>query len=155
MSRSGEDWLVDREIETQTLISIKLQNDQRGLLCPWDSPGKNTRVDCHFLLQGIFPTQGSSPGLLHLLHYRQILYRWATEEAPLKRVTDTLLSLQEPSFLREECYPSFRELPMSFTKYTVPLRLPMLASHPSTAFRGRWKVGQILAVFPRICLYTT
>ena len=30
-----------------------------------DSPGKNTGVDCHFLLQGIFPTQGSN---LHLLH---------------------------------------------------------------------------------------
>ena len=27
------------------------------LLCPWDSPGKNTEVDCHFLLQRIFPTQ--------------------------------------------------------------------------------------------------
>ena len=26
------------------------------LLCPWDSPGKNTGVVCHFLLQGIFPT---------------------------------------------------------------------------------------------------
>ena len=35
------------------------------LLCPWDSPGKNTRVGCHFLLQGIFLTQGSNPGLLH------------------------------------------------------------------------------------------
>ena len=31
------------------------------LLCPWDSPGKNTGVGCHFLLQGIFPTQGSNP----------------------------------------------------------------------------------------------
>ena len=31
----------------------------------WDSAGKNTGVDCHFLLQGIFPTQGSNPGLLH------------------------------------------------------------------------------------------
>ena len=30
------------------------------LLCPWDSPGKNTRVGCHALLQGIFLTQGSS-----------------------------------------------------------------------------------------------
>ena len=28
-----------------------------------DSPGKNTVEDCHALLQGIFPTQGSSPGL--------------------------------------------------------------------------------------------
>ena len=37
------------------------------LLCPWDSPGKNTGVGCHFLLQGIFSTQGSNPCLLHLL----------------------------------------------------------------------------------------
>ena len=40
------------------------------LLCPWDSPGKNTGVGCHFLLQGIFPTQGSSPHLVHLLHWQ-------------------------------------------------------------------------------------
>ena len=38
---------------------------------PWDFPGKNTGVGCHFLLQGIFLTQGSNPGLLHC---RQILY---------------------------------------------------------------------------------
>ena len=31
----------------------------------WDSPGKNNGVDCHALFQGIFPTQGSNPGLLH------------------------------------------------------------------------------------------
>ena len=31
--------------------------------CPWDSPVKNTRVGCHILLQGIFPTQGSNPCL--------------------------------------------------------------------------------------------
>ena len=36
-----------------------------GFSCPWDSPGKSTRVNCHFLLQGIFPTQGSKLGLLH------------------------------------------------------------------------------------------
>ena len=38
------------------------------LLCPWDSPGKNTRVGYHALLQGIFLTWGSSPGLLHCRH---------------------------------------------------------------------------------------
>ena len=32
------------------------------LLCPWNSPGKNTGVGCHVLLQGIFLTQGSNPG---------------------------------------------------------------------------------------------
>ena len=41
------------------------------LLCPWDSPGKNTGVGCHFLLQGVFLRQGLN---LVLLHYRQILY---------------------------------------------------------------------------------
>ena len=38
--------------------------------CPWDSPGKNTGMGYHFLLQGIFPTQGSNPGLPH---WRQTL----------------------------------------------------------------------------------
>ena len=36
-------------------------------LRPWDSPGKNTEVDCHVLLQGIFPTWGSNLCLLHWL----------------------------------------------------------------------------------------
>ena len=35
------------------------------LLCPWDFPGKNGAVDCHFLFQGIFLTQGLNPHLLH------------------------------------------------------------------------------------------
>ena len=35
------------------------------ILCPWDSPGKNTGRGCHFLLQGIFLTQGSNPSLPH------------------------------------------------------------------------------------------
>ena len=34
-------------------------------LSPWNFPGKSTGVGCHFLLQGIFPTQGLKPGLLH------------------------------------------------------------------------------------------
>ena len=38
--------------------------------CPWDSPGKNTRVGCHALFQGIFPTQGLNPHLLRLLHWQ-------------------------------------------------------------------------------------
>ena len=42
-----------------------------SLLCPWDSPGKNSGVGCHALLQGTFLTQGSNPPLLDC---RQILY---------------------------------------------------------------------------------
>ena len=43
-----------------------------GLYSPWNSPGQNTGVGSLSLLQGIFPTQGSNPGLPHC---RQILYR--------------------------------------------------------------------------------
>ena len=42
-----------------------------GLLCSWNSPGKNTEVGSHALFQRIFPTQGSKLGLPH---FRQILY---------------------------------------------------------------------------------
>ena len=47
------------------------------LLHPWGSSDKNTGVGCHALLQGIFPTQESNSGLLH---WRKILYPWATRE---------------------------------------------------------------------------
>ena len=49
------------------------------LLCQWDFPGKDAGVGCHFLLQGIFPTQGSNPGLLHC---RQILYQLSYKGSP-------------------------------------------------------------------------
>ena len=51
------------------------------LLCPWDSPGKNTGVCCHFLLQRTFLTQLSNPHLLRLLDCKWILYHWAIGEA--------------------------------------------------------------------------
>ena len=49
------------------------------LLCPWDSPGKNTGVGCHSLLQGIFLTQELNPGLLHC---RQTLYWLSYKGSP-------------------------------------------------------------------------
>ena len=50
-----------------------------GLLCPWDSPDKDTGVGCHSLLQGIFPTQGSNPGHPHC---RRILYQLCHQGSP-------------------------------------------------------------------------
>ena len=50
-----------------------------GLYSPWNSPGQNTRVGSLSLLQGIFPTQGSNPGLLHC---RWILYQLSHKESP-------------------------------------------------------------------------
>ena len=49
------------------------------LLCPWNSPGKNTRVGSHALLQEIFPTKGSN---LCLLHCRRIPYHLIHQGKP-------------------------------------------------------------------------
>ena len=49
------------------------------LYSPWNSPGQNTRVSSLSLLQGIFPTQGSNPGLLFC---RQILYQLSHKGSP-------------------------------------------------------------------------
>ena len=73
-------------VRVQPLIAIKLSQPHRlqptRLLCPWNSPGKNTGVGCHSLLQGIFPTQGSNPGLPHC----RFLTSWATQKAPHPRL---------------------------------------------------------------------
>ena len=59
-------------------LFVTLWTEAAKLLYPRDSPGKNTRVGCHALLYGIFPTQGSNSCLLQFLHW--ILYRWTTRE---------------------------------------------------------------------------
>ena len=68
--------VLEEETVCQSLSHARLFATPRTVacqapLCPWDSPGKNTGVGCHFFLQGIVPTQESNPGLLHC---RQILY---------------------------------------------------------------------------------
>ena len=56
-----------------------------GLHSPWNSPGNNTGVGSLSLLQGIFPTQGSNPGLPHC---RWTVYQLSHKESPriLERV---------------------------------------------------------------------
>jgi len=49
------------------------------LLHPWNFPGRSTGVGCHFLLQGIFPTQGSNPGLPRC---RQMIYHLSHQGSP-------------------------------------------------------------------------
>ena len=61
--------LLSCSVMSYSLWPHGLQPDR--LLCPRDSPGKNIEEGCHFLLQGIFPTQGLNPGLLH---FKQLLY---------------------------------------------------------------------------------
>ena len=80
--------------ERRSVVSDSLQPhglQPARLLCPWDFPGNSTGMDCHFLLQWIFPTQGSNPGLPHC---RQKLYRlshqgslgWSQESAFLSSI---------------------------------------------------------------------
>ena len=65
------------ENESSSVVSGSLQ--PHGLYGPWDSPGKNTGVGRLSLLQGIFPTQRSNPGLLHC---RWILYQLSHQGRP-------------------------------------------------------------------------
>ena len=65
------------ESESHSVMSNSLW--PQGLYIPWNSPGQNTGVSSLSLLQGIFPTQGSNPGLLHC---RQILYQLNHKGSP-------------------------------------------------------------------------
>ena len=61
---------------TQLCLTLCDPMDPARLLCPWDSPGKNTGAGFHFLLQGIFSIQGSNPRFFCLLH-------WLVDSLPL------------------------------------------------------------------------
>ena len=65
------------ESESRSVVSSSLQ--PHGLYSPRNSPGQNTGVGSYFLLQGIFPTQGSNPGLSHC---RWILYQLSHKGSP-------------------------------------------------------------------------
>ena len=60
MHENGK-WKWSRSVMSDSQWPHGLQPTR--LLCPWDFPGKNTGVGCHFLLQGIFPTQESNQTL--------------------------------------------------------------------------------------------
>ena len=67
------------------------------LLCPWDSPGKNTGVGCHGLLQGIFPTQGSNLDLLHC----------QAESLPLSHLGSPICKVSASRYLTWGCLSSW------------------------------------------------
>ena len=78
----------------------------KGLYSPWNFPGQNTGVGRLFLLQGIFPTQGSNPDLAHC---RWIIYPLSYKGSPrILKLKGTLtgvpwlglspLSLPKPRF---------------------------------------------------------
>ena len=72
-------------------------------LCPWNSPGKNTGVGNHFLLQGIFLTQGTNPCLPHcmqIIYYLSHLIVFVTREIQTKR---NELSIDGTTWMNHKC----------------------------------------------------
>ena len=59
-----------KSLQSRPILCSPMDWSPPRLLCAWDSPGKNTRVGCHALLQGIFLIQGWNPHLLGLLHWQ-------------------------------------------------------------------------------------
>ena len=93
------------------------------LLCPWDYPGKNIGVSCHFLIQGIFPTQGSNPCLLCLLH-------WQADSLPLSHLGSPVILPAFFSFslnfaIRSSWYEPQSSPSLVFTDCRELLRLPV------------------------------
>ena len=73
-------------LTTNTTLQINCESESRSDIfqphrpySPWNSPGQNTGVGICSLLQGIFPTQGSDPGLPHC---RCILYQLSHQGGP-------------------------------------------------------------------------
>ena len=75
-----EKWKWSRSVVSDSLRPHGLQPTR--LLRPWDFPGKGAGVGYHLLLQGIFPIQGSNPGLLHC---RQTLYCLSHQGSQFKK----------------------------------------------------------------------
>ena len=78
----------DMECESESCSVVSDCLRPHGLYRPWNSPGQNTEVGSCSLLQGIFPTQGSNPGLLH---WRWILYQLSHKGSPRTWTCSTVL----------------------------------------------------------------
>ena len=57
-------WMCMKVTQSCPILCNTMDHTVARLLCLVDFPDKNTGVGCHFLLQGIFQTQGSNTGLL-------------------------------------------------------------------------------------------
>ena len=120
-----------------------------SLLCPWNSPGKNTGVGCHILIQGIFPTQGLNRGLPHC---RRTLYHLSHQGSPY--ALDTFSSVQFSSVTQlcpTLCDPMDCSLPGSSVHGILQARiLEWVAtsfSRGSSQFRNRTYMAYIAGRF--------
>ena len=103
-------------------------------LRPWDFPGMSTGVGCHFLLQGIFPTQGLNPGLPHC---RQTLYPLSQQGSPhntysvqFSSVTQSCLILCDPMNRSTPGLPVHHQLPEFTQTHVHRVSDAIQPSHP-------------------------
>ena len=97
-------------VVSDSLLPHKLPTRLR---CPWNFPGKNTEVGCHFLHQRSFLTQGSNPSLSHLLHWREDYF--------IIVLPESMCGHQDPVLpTRDTGYASLKEtaLPVGVRKQT-------------------------------------
>ena len=84
LSTRSHNWLLKGGFKRRTHVlgswlEMLIAGSYSLTLCSWNSPGKNTGVGCHALLQRIFLTQGSNLGLLN---YMNILYCMSHQGSP-------------------------------------------------------------------------
>ena len=95
-----------------------------SLLSPWDSPGKNTGVGCHFLIQGIFPTQGANPAFLCLLHWQVDFF-----SPSISSVAQSCMTMCDPMECNPPGLPVYHQLP-EITQL-MSIETMMLSNHPN------------------------
>ena len=111
------------------------------LLFPWDFPGKSTGVHCHFLLQGIFPFQGSNCISCISCIDRQILYHCTTWETPFILLHEN----QQPN--PTGCHPQTCPLIQgSFMKN--PLSVSHILCKESHSYSSQSNVGKKANLYP-------
>ena len=110
------------ESESHSVVSDSLQ--PHGLYNPWNSLGQNTGVGSLSLLQGIFPTQRSNPGLSHC---RWILYQLSHKGSPIYKVCLVLFTAYNSTKqLKIQRKPSFNCTSWTHRVLCLSLKFPTL-----------------------------
>ena len=100
------------------------------ILLSWDSPGKNSAVSCHFLLQGIFLIQGIKPTFLALW----VLYHWARyERGAVPQISEALVELPAKKSLALEKVKKFLKREREREKWRQKKR--------AVSFQANWIAG--------------
>ena len=125
------------------LLKVRVKVDQQcltlwgHLYSPWNSPGQNTGVDSLSLLQRIFPTQGSNPGLPH---YRWIFYQLSYQGSPDELLYDSK---------KWQMNARLQSTPALTFFYTSRWRTPWPWSHSGVnnlPFLGKWSWTEIWTI---------